>query len=106
MQGLFNNAVWLAGNDEPIFRNTDIQTLTASAKCKHHGVWFVSAGNGNCHTAFKLGNGFSKGIHERHSRCVLARDNSWDDFCIGGNWLCNMQPIANFDVGMVVNVAV
>ena len=105
-QGFFNDAVRLTRNNKTIFGNADVQTLSAATERKQHFVWLVGTCSCNCYRTIKLANCLSKCTDQIGTSCILASNDSGNHFRISGNRLGNLEPVAHFDIGMVIDITV
>ena len=105
--GLFHHAVGLAGDDEAVIGEADVQGLATAAKGEIQPLGFRcrSCADGNaalerCHRAAER-----LGEIAAHVGCV-ARHERRDDLGVGGDGAGDAQAVLDLQIGVVVDVAV
>ncbi len=103
---LLDHAVGLAGDDEHVVAEADVQRLAAAAQGEEHLVGRLRSLRGDGDAALELGHRAAEGLRQRHPPAGVQRHHRRDDLGVGGDRAGDAQAVVHLDVGVVVDVAV
>ena len=105
--GLFHDAVGLAGNDEAVVGEADVQGLAAAAQGEIQLLGFRCRSCADCNAALERCHRAAERLGEVAAHVGrVARHERRDDLGVGGDGAGDAQAVLDLQVGVVVDVAV
>lgn len=83
-----------------------MHSLTTPPQREHHAVGFARRHGRDRDGSLELCHGRDERIFQVDAVTQLARHEAGDDLCVGGDRLCDADPVFDLQVGVVVDVAV
>ena len=104
---LLDDSVRFAGDDVTVVGKTDVERLATAAQCQVERIRMISRGRADGHAALELGDRASERFAEVGNAIGdVTSHHRRDHLCIGRDRPGDAQPVADLDVGVIVDVAV